>query len=354
MRSFPPVGSPSSPASGGTGVPPVCLGILLSLLTFSTALAVIPSYTPAGFFSIPSASLAYDAQPDGRLIGVNSAGQILRQDALNASTFSVIGTLPAGTVPSFGAGFAKLSPSGNQLAVSDNGVAGLISVFSLASLSIAPPTLVTTITSFNYQAEWADEDTLYVSGAPSFGVPTSLYRAKVSTGTSTQVVNQIGDGAGGVTISAGNVYTAIGFDIPDFRNGEIRGFALSMLSTASAAVPFISGQLAGQLNTAATLDVDALGNIIVAGAGSVALLDPATGSTFTLPGLSPTGFYSAVYSANTSEILVQDFGSTTVLRYAIPTPAAFALLVPIGLSSIRRSVRPSIRGSGASPGTANA
>lgn len=336
-----------SKVSGGTGVSPVALRRRTPAITVLAALActfamscsanaAIPNYVQVGSFPIPSSSFVFDALPDGRLIGVSATGQILRQTAVNGAAYTLVGTLPSGAVPSFGAGFAKLSPSGSRLAVGDNGAGNSICIVPLDALSIVPPTTVSTVSVFNYQAEWADDDTLYVSGSPTFGVPTSLYRARVSTGTSVEVVNQIGDGSGGVAVSAGTVYTAVGFDVSGVHDGQIRGFSASALAVAASPVAFSSSTLVGQLNTGATLDVDAQGNLIVAGGGGVGLLDPATGSTYVLPGLSPTGFYSAIFSSSGSEILVQDFGSSTVLRFAIPSPGGAALMLACGVLATRR------------------
>ncbi len=329
--------APTAPArrgQGGRGSALVAVAALV--LSAGAAPGGIPEYVGVGTFTVPSASFVYDALPDGRLVGVSATGQILRQDSPAGSAFTPIGQLPAGVVPSFGAGFARLSPSGSRLAIGDNGVGGVMTIIPLGSVSLSPPTVTSSVTVFNYQADWIDEDTLYVSGSPSFGQPTKLYRASVSTGSSTEVVNQIGDGSGGVAIGSGIVYTAIGFDLAGARDGEIRGFDLAALNSAAAPVPFTSGQTVGRLNTAATLDFDGFGNLIVAGFGGVGLIDPASGLTRSLPGLDPAGFYSASFSPQASEILVQQFGSATVLRFAIPSPASAGLLVALGVFSARR------------------
>lgn len=311
---------------------------LLSTLALTTAAgAAIPSYVPAGSFAAPGNSSVYDVLPDGRLIAVDAAGQIVQQSGVNASTYAAIGSLPSGTLPTFGAGFARLSPSGTTLAIGDNGAADRIYTVSVAALSTSGPTAPAIIASPNYDATWTSETDLYVSGSPSNGSATpGVYRVSTTPASSTRVVANIGDGSGGIAAINGRLYTGLGFDLSFSRAGETRSFLLSTLDTAVSPLDFSAGALLGTHNTASSMAVDAQGNLVIAGFGGVSVVDVQTGTSYVLPGLSTLGFYSAHFNAATGEILVRDFGAPSILRFAVPSPAGAGLLGLAGLVAIRR------------------
>jgi hypothetical protein len=308
----------------------------------AAAAASVPAYVSVGSFSLPSGSSAFDVLGDGRVVAVDENGVVLRQGAVNNSAFAPIGSLPAGTVPSFGAGFVRVSPDGSRLAVGDNGAANRVYVVQTASLSTGGPSPVQTISVPSFDGAWTSPTTMYVNGSPSFGTSPSLWRVDITSGTATAVVGGIGDGSGGVAASGGanaRVYTAIGFDLTGLRTGEVRSFDLATLNAASAAAPFGAGALAVQANTASSLALDGLGDLIVAGGGGVSVFDLSTSQRYDLPGLSASGFYSATFDNATGEILVRDFGATAVLRYGVPAPGWMGVAVGVGFVTVRRRRR---------------
>lgn len=300
------------------------------------ALAAPPAYVGAGSYLLPSGSSAFNDAADGRLVCITEIGAIVRQNAVNGGAYTPLGSLPAGAVPGFGAGFVKISPDGSRLAIGDNGNANQVHFVPVASLNTGGATVPQTINVANFDGAWADSTTFYVNGSPSFGTPPSLYRVNITTNAVAAVVSNIGDGSGGVATRSGRVYTAIGIDAGGMLDGQVRSFDIATLNAASSAIAFSTGTLATQASTGNSLDFDAAGNIIEAGFGGVAIVDLATAQRYDLPGLSATGFYSAIYNDYTQEILVRDFASQTVLRYAVPSPATITLLGITGILAARR------------------
>lgn len=318
----------------------VCVGLVgaaaASTLAAPAALAVIPAYVQQGSFSLPSSGSAFDVGSDGRAWVVTEAGGIVRQTAVNGSAFAPVGSLPGGLVHSFGAGFIRVSPDGARLAIGDNGTVNQMWIVPAGSLSTGGPTTPQTVSVPNFDAAWTDNATLYVNGSPSFGSPPSLYRVNVTGNTVAAAVTNIGDGSGGVASRAGRVFTAIGYDVGGVLDGQVRSFDLPTLNVAGSSVVFSTGLLATQATTGNSLAFDTAGNLIEAGFGGVTIEDLSMHQRTTLPGLSATGFYTAAFNAATSEILVRDFGATSVLRYGVPAPGGAFALGLTGLLAARR------------------
>ncbi len=302
-----------------------------------TAQAAPPAYVGAGTYVLPTGSSAFNDAADGRLVCITETGAVVRQSAVNGNAYAPVGSLPAGAVPSFGAGFLKISSDGSRLAIGDNGAANNVHFVSVATLNTGGATTPQTISVPNFDGAWADNTTFYINGSPSFGTPPGLYRVSITTSAVAAVVSNIGDGSGGVATRSGRVYTAIGFDAGGMLDGQVRSFDITTLNAAGSPITFSTGTLVTQASTGNSLDFDAAGNIIEAGFGGVAVVELSTSHRYDLPGLSPTGFYSAIYNDFTHEILVRDFGSQTVLRYAVPAPASIALLGLTGILAMRRS-----------------
>lgn len=313
-------------------------GAVLALgIWASGAAAAMPAYSIAGTFGSPGG--AWDVGPDGRLVAL-SGTSVLQQVAVNGSAYTNIGSVPAGTTASFGASFVSLSPDGSTLAIGDNVFAatGRVHMLNTAALNTSLPTPTVSVIAPNYAAAWSGSSTLYVSGG---GGPTPTVTridgAASGSPASTIVIDNIGDGSGGVAIRSGRLYTGIGFDTNFITDGTIRSFGLPSLSVAAAAVPFASGAFEAQILSASTLDFDALGNIIVGGFGSVAVVNLGTSERLDLAPNGPFGFYSGRYNAATGEILVTDFNVPgDVYRYAIPAPGMATMMWLGGLLAWRR------------------
>jgi hypothetical protein len=302
-------------------------------------MGALPAYFQTGTFPLPSSGSAFDVGADGRALVVREDGVVLKQNTSYGPTYSVVGSLPSGLVPGFGAGFVRISPDGARFAVGDNGTVNQMWIVPTASLNTAGPTAVQTITVPNFDAAWTSSGKMYVNGSPSFGTPPSLYRVDVTSGAAAPVVTGIGDGSGGVAAHGGRVYTAIGYDAAPGgpMSGLTRSFDVATLDASAGTVAFSTGVFAAQANSGSSLAFEANGNLVIAGNGGVAVFDLATLQRYDLPGLSAFGFYSATYDAPTQEILVRDFGATTVLRYGVlPAPGSLVPLVGASLIALRR------------------
>ena len=309
-----------------------------TLLPSSAAHAAIPPYTLVGSFPV---SGTWDLLPDGRVISI-SGTTISAQTAPNATTYAPLGSVPAGTVASFGASFLRVSPDGTRAAIGDNvfSAAAKVHFVPLAGLNTSGPTATTSVTVGNYAAAWSSNSTLYVSG---FGTASQLFRVNADALTATTVVTNIGDGSGGVTIAGNTVFTGIGYDAAGVTTGQIRGFSLPALATTASPVNFSTGAFAATILSAASLDTDRFGNLLAAGA-DFSNFPAVTGyaSVLDLPGsarldLAPAGTgrsYRVRFNQATDELLVVTGG--TAYRYAVPAPAALAPLAAAGLVAIRR------------------
>lgn len=297
----------------------------------------IPTYTQVGSFAAPGG--AWDVLPDGRLLSIvgSASPELQLQNSLNGSTYSTLASLPTGIVSSFGASLLSVSPNGSTFAIGDNNFSSSaqVHIFDLSGSTISNHR---TVAATNYDAKWVDNSTLYVAGAggPSPSI-TRINLTSPTTATSTVVINSIGDGSGGVGFHNNRLYTPIGFDFSFTREGELRSFDLSTLASATLPVSFTTGSLEGQFLSGASLDFDGLGNLIVSGFGSVAVINLTTLERIDLAPSGPTDFYTARYNAATDEILVGSYGSNGQLfRYAIPAPTTISTLTVLGLFASRR------------------
>lgn len=325
-----------------------CAVAALSPITLAQGYALVGTY--------PAPGGAMDVLPDGRLVALD--GDTIRvQDAVNTPSYSPIGSIPSGLVnASFGASFLSVNPSGTTIAIGDND-AGFgpqdVLLVDVASLSTSGPTAPTVIASSNTSGAWADDTTLYVSGAASFGDPGTLTRIDVPTSGAAVVVDGLNGASGGVSVFGGSVYTGNGFGSGTGfdATGAIAGFDLAALSGASSSVAFSSGDLIATALSAGTLAFDAAGNLLVGGSnvfgggegGFVSVIPSSAfpGATSAdgqrlVPGTGAFGFPGAWFNGATDEILVRDGG--TIYRYAVPAPGAMAIsLVALGWRRRRRA-----------------
>jgi hypothetical protein len=316
--------------------------------------ALAQPYQLVGTYPAPEG--AFDVLPDGRLIAA-VGDTIVVQDGLNAGTYAPVGSVTPGLISAdFGASFLSVNPSGTTLAIGDNDAGSgpqEVLLLDFASLSLSGPTTPTLVGAANTSGAWADDDTLFVSGAESFpnGV---LTRIDAGTGAATVVIDGVNGASGGVAFQGGTLYTANGFGFGTGfdATGAIAGFDLAVLSTATSPVAFSSGQLVATALSAASLDFDDLGNIIVGGrngfgedtveGGFVGVIPSGAfpGATsadgqMLVPASGAFDFPGAVFNEATREILVADGG--TIFRYAIPSPGACAMLSVGALALVRRS-----------------
>lgn len=329
------------------------VALAASVLSVASAHAAIPAYTLVGSFALPGGGGAFDVLPDGRLLSVDGAGVIRRQDATNASSYSVVGSVDSSLLDQFGPSFLRVSPSGSFVAIGDGkfNAASSVYVFDTAALtggSASNTAATTSVISPNFNAAWNGDDALYVTGAPSSNFVPLVNRIDLSAGassaTATKVIDQIGNGSGGVAIDAstGRLYTGIGFSF-GADTGQIRSFALSSLSAAASPVLFSSGTFVADTLSAGPLGVDPFGNLLVGGGdgfsaspdfGYAAVIDPVTNAVLQLAPAGAVSFYGVRFNTTTNELLLTAGG--VAYRYAVPTPAPAGTLLLASLFAARR------------------
>lgn len=321
------------------------------LMGTAVAEAAIPPYTLVGSFPIPAGPWdVVPAGPDaGKLIAMQGDTVVL-QSAVNGAGYAAVGSVAAETVSGFGAAFVRVSPSGDRIAIGDNRFPGVqrVHVLDTGTLSTNGPSATVSVIAPNYEAAWASESTLYVTGALDFSTKAGLWRVNVGpTLSATQVVSDIGDASGGVAVHGGRVYTGVGFDFAPAPNttGVIRSFDLGALGAAASSVVFSSGAFVGDVLSALPLGFDAAGNLLVGGGdsapenGHAAVIDLVSGARLNL---APAGaqFYGVRFNFVTNELLVSDaFGTGMVYRYAVPAPGALGVIGLAGVIAARRRRR---------------
>ncbi|MEZ6233913.1 MAG: hypothetical protein R3B68_06965, partial [Phycisphaerales bacterium] len=321
-----------------------------SLAGIGVASAALPDYQLVGSFPLPVGVNSYDVLPDGRALAIVGTS-VFAQDALHSASFSVIGSVPTGAVSSFGASFLRVNPSGTRAALGDNdfGPGAEVFVFDPAALSTASPVAGSTYAIDNFDAHWAGDDTLYVTGGNV--TDTLLTRLDAATGAFGAVVNTIGGASGGITTDATYLYTANGFSFTGpSATGDIRAFPLASLTPGSPLNFETQGSPVASVLSGNSLGFDTLGNLLVGGGpdtfaavvdGAEALAAASGGpAATTLLGLSPTGATDSHFvrlNPATGELLVTTFNDTTVYRYAIvPAPGTLVLVCVLANGRRRR------------------
>jgi hypothetical protein len=327
----------------------------------------VPPYSLVGSYQLPGLGAAFDVGPDGRLMAV-LGGQILAQDAVNGSAWSVAGLLPnEAPISSFGASFLRISPDGQSIAIGDGrfGVDAHVYVTDTASLNPMSPSPVLGIATPNFQAHWRDNGRLLVTGANG---PSVVNEITVGASTLTQrtVVDDIAGASGGVTTDGVYLYTGNGYSFGGgSATGEVRAFPLAAIDAALSPLSFESAGIpVAQSLSGSSLGFDGLGNMLIGGGdaftpgaenGFAAVLDGAAiaaalgggspaAATLALTPDSATHSYSSQFNPVTNELLVYYFDNTsfttglTVYRYAVPAPGG-ALAVALGGALISRRRR---------------
>ncbi len=322
--------------------------------------AAVPPYTLVGTFSLPAGTQVFDVLADGRVIAIRG-GDIFEQGVVHMSVFTRAGGVSPnifdGPFGNFGAGFLRRSPDGSTLAIGDNGAQGLIHFVSRAALDPAPGSQTPTqsLSVPNYEAHWAADGRLFVTGATAESILSEVDHAAM---TSRVIVTNIGGASAGVVTDGTHLYAGNGFDFVSggSQTGDIRAFALSALGSRAVPADFESeGVLVARSLSANSLGFDAGGNLLVGGGdftsgdqGYAAVIDGARIAAALGLGpaaigadleLAPAGeqFYATRWNGATGELLVSYFGSDSVFRYAIPAPpAGLAIAAMLGIVGIRR------------------
>lgn len=335
------------------------LAIAALALAATAASAAPPAYSLVGSFT-PNVSGVFDAAGSGagaaagRLYSLAFDGGVWLQDSINASAFTRVGSVDASLFSAFGPAFVRVSPDGSTLAIGDGnfGPGANVHFLSTASLNPGSASGVTSIASFNTDAHWGDNTTLFVSGG-DFST-TGVTRIDTASFTTRVVVSGVGGASGGITTDGAYLYTGNGFDFAPggSETGEVRAFSLAAITTAAASgVPLdfeFVGRPVAETLSAYPLAFDTHGNLLVGGADGIqgdegyAAAISASAIQLALGGgpiapdveerrVSPHGadFYGVAFNSATNEWLVNASG--TFYRHAIPAPASALPLVIVGV-----------------------
>ncbi len=316
------------------------------------------NYTLAGSFTLADGLSSVDTLADGRLIGVRADGALLAQNAINSSAWSQVGAIDATLLNSFGPSFLAVTPDGSRIAIGDGNFGAGASVLLVDTLSLDPMSVsgAVSVELANFSGRWADNDTLYVTGAADFsgGIVSELSAASLSTRV---VINDLQGGSGGVATDGAWLYTGNGFDFDDMsgsETGEVRAFRLADLD--GAPVSFENGGLAvADALSAGSLAFDSLGNLVIGGAdfstggengffsvvGADLLSDALVGAGIVPDSLEtmldPSGgsafAYSVLFNSATGETVAIADG--VAYRFTIPAPASVVALSGV-LALVRR------------------
>lgn len=332
--------------AAGAGM--VALAGMVVMGLAASSRAAIPNYQLVGTFALPTGTASYDLMPDGRAMAIVGSS-IWAQSSVNGSGFGLAGSVPGGAVSAFGASFLRINPSGTRVAIGDNdfGPGAGVFVFDPAGLSTLTPAVGSTYAIDNYDAHWASDGTLYVSGG-NF-TDTLVTRLDAQTGAFGAVVSGVAGASGGVTSDGTYLFTANGFAFGGgSATGDVKAFALASL-TPGAPVNFEGqGTLVASVLSGNTLGFDGVGNLLVGGGpgGFAAVVDGTQvqaalaggGAAGTLLGLSPTleDTHFIRHNPATGELLVTTFGDSTVYRYAVIPGPASGLAVVAGVLARRR------------------
>ena len=334
---------------------------VLSVCASGVCLAGPPAYELVGSFQTPTGSGARCMTTDGRLV-VMVGNEVHLQAGASTSSFARLGSVDSGLLNAFGASCIALSPDGGTLAIGDGdfGPGAEVHFLSVSDLTPDSPTAVASVEAANYEAYWAQDGRLYLSGADFSDTFVSVIDGlERGAPVVTRLVEGIGGASGGVTVRNGTLYTSNGFDYDDGSGsitGDVRAFELDAISRGAAANFETDGTLVASSLSGLSLGFDGSGNMLIGGGdfgnpsqfgfASVvrgeAILAALAGLGASTDGdeqwLSPAGAntYSVIYDAWSEEILVWGFSDDVVYRFAVPAPGASALMFGMVASYGRR------------------
>src|SRR5690606_27291801 len=156
--------------------------------------------------------------PDGRIIAIRG-DEFFLESATRSGIYDFVGSLPPGSISTFGASFLAVSPDGSSIAVGDNNF-GTGTVYTVESSDLNGGTAT--------PAAFLDETRLAVS----YGNP-STFMGEIAvldllTGEATVVVTIDGASGGLAFDDSGNLLAGNGFDLlpgEGSDTGDVRFFA---------------------------------------------------------------------------------------------------------------------------------
>ena len=330
----------------------MALSVGVSMALASTAMAQF-GYGLVGQFNLPAGAAAWDVDATGRawaLVG----NTVYAENSAGGGVFSPFGSVPAGTVSSFGGSFIRVNDAGTSIAIGDGnfGAGARVHFVSTAALGSAGPGGAATqsVPSGNFDGNW-NGNQFYVTGSGADFVP---YVNRVSFSDATgdpfavTIITAVGSGSGGVAFSGGNIFTGVGFGGGGLQTGDIRSFNLLALNSQDFPSPYNTGTpiIGGPVLSAWPLAFDAAGRLLVGGGdsfggtteiGYVAVIDLATGVRQLLSPAGDDTTYGVDFNSALGQIYVSEGG--TIYRYAVPAPGAAGVLTLGGIVALRRRRR---------------
>ena len=338
-----------------------------------------PGYQYLHAFNLPAGASVFDVLNDGRLIVLVGA-DVYVEAAAGSHSFNRMGTLPAADLPSFGAAFIRVSPTGTKIAIGNNGGAsfsnyqvGIFDVDTLAGVWFVAG---------HFDGEWIDNTRVALTagdfGSPSVVTVLDITSPNPLSPVNTTIVDNIGGASGGIAFdSAGNLYTGNGFrSTGPSSTGAVKAFANAVWIAALGGGPPVDfeadGVLIVDVLSASPLAFDGNGNLIVGGGDFSSSADfdfvalvRASAVADALAGMGPAdpenphevwridpekandfNFFSATYDPTLGRLYVRD-GGGPVHSYVdvstIPTVSQWGLtsmtllLMTAGTLIIRRS-----------------
>lgn len=313
------------------------------VLAASTArAAVLPAAPVTVALPLPSPNsfdVAVVFGPSDGLLYVWNGASVLKQNAIDSSSFTSIGLVGSGSADpgpiafSRGAGALLLGNGSGGFVPSGN--ANLI--FSIPAAGGDSSTAVGDVPfhySFLATPTGAPPDTYFVDqGDASFtGSSVSIFDA--SSGTNVPVVQNIPGASASMALdAAGRLYVGIGFGA---QRGELRRFAFADLDNAynvHTPLGWTSGELfnAFDNNSGAGMFVDARGYLFVGGPDGITVFDQ--GGNFRL--YENGGFTSVDYDPVSDRFLARGFGNEQGIYpaavFLVPEPATAVLAILSGV-----------------------
>ncbi len=325
-----------------------CVAAAAAMSCAPSGWALGQGYSLVGSFRIPDGVGARTVTGDGRVLAL--VGNELRlQSGVGSSSFERVGSMNSALINSFGASCLAISPDGATIAIGDGNFGPGASVHFVEWSALDPnaDSSVVSVEAASYEAHWASDGRLYLSGGDFSSSFVSVVEGFDTPALSVRrIIDGVGGASAGVTVHEGFVYTANGFDYDDGSGsgtGDVRAFAIDAITAGASPADFeADGVLVASALSGNTLAFDGLGNLAIGGGdflnpeqfGFASIVDGAAVEA-ALAGLgaandadeqwiSPAGSnaYGTIYNAFTDELLVWGYGDGVMYRYAIPAPGA--------------------------------
>jgi hypothetical protein len=318
-----------------------------------------PGYQYLHAFNLPAGASVFDVLNDGRLIVLVGA-DVYVETAADSHSFAQTGMLPAADLPSFGAAFIRVSPTGSKIAIGNNGGASYtnyqVGIFEVDTLKGV------WFSAGHWDAEWINDIHIALTagdfGSPSVVTVLDTASPNPLSPVNTTIVDNIGGASGGIAFdSAGNLYTGNGFQTSGpSGTGTVKAFSHAAWTAAlKGGLPLdfeAGGVLVVDVLSASPLAFDGNGNLIVGGGdfssnadydflalvrasavadalGGMGAVDPTNSAELWRLDPDPdndSNFFTATYDPTLRCLYVRDSGSPTVHLYVDESPFATKVL----------------------------